>query len=160
MGRCSNDIAAYRRISRRFAYTCPKNLNTTWSKTDFCDHPRKRDYSGGLLRRARPWEVCPSAVCLLLCCCVAIIIPSTVGIGGMLCDLEAWSETIGLGFLPISPTVPTPTAAGDAKHPQRGRAGDPDVCAVGAWRHHCGRVGTVGEIGKKPNPIVSDQASR
>ena len=41
----------------------------------------------------------------------------------MLCDLEAWSETIGLGFLPISPTVPTPTAAGDAKHPQRGRLG-------------------------------------
>ena len=41
----------------------------------------------------------------------------------MLCDLEAWSETIGLGSLPISPTVPTSTADGDAKHPQRRRQG-------------------------------------
>ena len=37
----------------------------------------------------------------------------------MLCDLDAWSETIGLGFLPIWPTVLTSTADGDAKHPQR-----------------------------------------
>ena len=45
VGKCSNNISVYRRISRRFAYTCPKNLHTTHSKNDVCDNPRKQNYS-------------------------------------------------------------------------------------------------------------------
>ena len=36
----------------------------------------------------------------------------------MLCDVEVRSKTVGLGSLLVLPTEPTPTKAGDAKHPQ------------------------------------------